>query len=94
MKTLDKLLAYFLKKNILGGLWKFFINNVLNYPIQPKTMHGLTFLLDPKDKPDWAMHGYYEGEVLEVILQHLPQGGVFLDVGAHSERMANGVKIA
>lgn len=87
MKTLDKLLSYLCKRNIRGWgrLLSFFRNNAINYPIKSKTTHGLTFLLDVKDKPDWDVltRGYYEEEVLEAILEHLPQGGVFWDIGTH-----------
>jgi FkbM family methyltransferase len=53
--------------------------------IRCKSKHGLTFALDPSSVMDAEMMkcGYYEPEVLESLLAHLPPEGVFWDVGAN-----------
>lgn len=53
--------------------------------IRCKTRHGLTFALDPDSIMDAEVihSGYYEPEILEAILQHLPERGVFWDCGAN-----------
>jgi len=49
------------------------------------TPHGLTFAVDPDSIMDSEVlrHGYYEPEILDAILEHLPENGVFWDVGAN-----------
>ena len=43
------------------------------------------FALDPESYLEWFIfkNGYYEREVLDAALRHLPEHGVFWDVGAN-----------
>ena len=53
--------------------------------IRVRTMDGLTFGVDPQSYMDRIVikSGYYEREVLEAILAHLPSDGILWDVGAN-----------
>jgi FkbM family methyltransferase len=67
------------------------------YPItltRVRTTDGLTFAVDPDSFLDRFIlkEGYYEREVLDAILAHLPAGGVFWDVGANAGLHAVTVK--
>jgi FkbM family methyltransferase len=70
-----------------GGIVRRFIGGI--GPSAPlvrcKSKHGLTFSLDPASVMDVEMMrgGYYEPEVLGALLDHLPEDGVFWDVGAN-----------
>jgi FkbM family methyltransferase len=50
-----------------------------------RTVDGLVFAMDPEAYLDGYVvrDGYYEREVLQAMLDHLPRGGVAWDVGAN-----------
>lgn len=53
--------------------------------IRSTTSDGIELALDPEGYVDRAIidSGYYEREILLAILEHLPQQGVFWDIGAN-----------
>jgi len=53
--------------------------------VRCRTNHGISIKADPTSIMDIEIirSGYYEPEVLEVILEHLPENGVFWDIGAN-----------
>jgi FkbM family methyltransferase len=81
---LDKFSGYLFRKKLRGSTFfhKTFLsgkNLVLH------TRDETCLSLDPNDYVDRFIidHGYYESEVLDAILGHLPESGVFWDVGAN-----------
>ena len=54
--------------------------------IRTTTLDGVSMAADPTSFVDQHVlrDGYYEPEVTEAILVHLPAGGVFWDIGANS----------
>ena len=58
------------------------------YPItlvHTKTIDGLSLALDPESFLDYFVieNGYYEREILDVVISYLDSNGVFWDVGAN-----------
>ncbi len=82
--NLDKFSGYLFRKKLRGSTFfhKTFLSGK-NLVLQ--TRHGIPLSLDPNEYVDRFIidHGYYESEVLEAIVGHLPESGVFWDVGAN-----------
>ena len=82
--SLDRISAWLLKRRIRGSTA--FHNRVLRgRNLKLKSKHSVLFTLNPNEYVDRFVieHGYYESEVLEAVLDYLPEGGVFWDVGAN-----------
>src|SRR2546422_9481112 len=54
-------------------------------PIQIEVEKGIRMRLDPRDEVPRQIlaHGVYEPGTWKAIAAHLPQGGTFIDIGAH-----------
>jgi len=81
---LDKFSAWMFKRKLRGST--FFHQQLLHgRRLKIKTKHGILLALDPNEYVDRFVidYGYYESEVLEAIMDHLPENGCFWDVGAN-----------
>lgn len=85
--TLDRILVSLLRRRVKGTsrLLRLLKHNQPYFLLRAKTTHGLLFNLDPDDHLDRIVlqHGYYEGEILETLLQYLGNAGVLWDIGAN-----------
>lgn len=84
---LDRLVTRMISRRIRGaGLVRRLTNRLCTTEeLLAFTIYRSAFLLRPADYVDWAVlrDGYYENEVLNALLEALPEGGTFWDVGAN-----------
>jgi len=80
----DRMVGLFYRCGWRGATW-LHRNIKHNQRILARATNGVLMSLDPREYVDRFVlcEGYYESEVLAAILAHLPEDGVFWDIGGN-----------
>jgi FkbM family methyltransferase len=80
----DRMVALFYRRGWRGATW-LHRNIKHGKRILARATNGVWMSLDPREYVDRFVlcEGYYESEVLQAILAHLPKDGVFWDIGGN-----------